>query len=114
MKNIFSSISLLSFLGAKKAQALDAFNTAVIDPTGAVGGLTVPVAMNNIIGVMEITIYPVCGAVFAVGALYYVSSAGNDERRNQGKEFMIGSVIGIAIVAGARAILNLTLFFIYA
>lgn len=91
---------------------MDSFDTSVIDPAG-VGSLTVPLALSNFVSVMQGTIMPVCGAIFALGALLYIASAGNDERKNQGKEFMIGSVIGLGIVIAAGTILDLTMFFIY-
>ena len=54
------------------------------------GALTIPVIVNNVVSVAVNSIGYLCTAVF------------------------IGAVIGIAIVAGARGILNLVYFFMYA
>lgn len=67
----------------------------------------------NITGVLAATITPVASAIFALGAFLYLSAAEKEERKNQGKEFMFGGLIGIGVVAGAKGILNLVMFFIY-
>lgn len=109
---ILAELAELSGIPRALAYTPQSFDTTVIDPAG-VGALTVPNAFNNVISVMEGTILPICAAIFGFGALLYVASAGNDERKNQGKDFMVGAVIGLAIVVGSRAILDLTMFFIY-
>ncbi len=77
------------------------------------GDISVQEAIDNLVTVLQFTVIPVATAIFAVGALLYVLGADKEETKNKGKDFMIGSLIGVAIVLGARAILNLTLYFIY-
>lgn len=103
---------LIGLFAAPAANAMDTFDTTVIDPAG-VFGIDVPTAFSNLASVLQNTIMPVCGAIFALGALLYIASAGNDERKNQGKEFMIGAVIGLGVVVAANTILDLTIYFIY-
>ena len=69
--------------------------------------------VTNITNVLLITIVPIATALFAVGAFLYVISGEKDERKNQGKDFMIGALIGTAVVVGAKGIVNLTMYFIY-
>lgn len=78
------------------------------------GTLTIRQIGQNILAVGVGTISVVCAAVFIAGAFFLASSAGNDQRKSLGKDLMIGAVMGIAIVAGAGVIINLTYSFIYA
>jgi hypothetical protein len=78
------------------------------------GVLTINSIMLNIISVGINTVAVVCSAVFIAGAFFLASSAGNDTRKSLGKDLMINAVIGIAIVAASKGILNLTYSFLYA
>ena len=78
------------------------------------GALTIPVIVNNVVSVAVNSIGYLCTAVFIAGAVLFAASAGDEQRKSLGKDLMIGAVIGIAIVAGARGILNLVFFFMYA
>lgn len=78
------------------------------------GPLSIGAIGQNILAVGVGTISVVCSAVFIAGAFFYASSAGNDQRKSLGKDLMIGAVMGIAIVAGTGAIMNLVYSFIYA
>ena len=78
------------------------------------GPLTIGNIGRNVLAVGIGTVSTVCVAVFIAGAFFLASSAGNDQRKSLGKDLMLGAVMGIAIVAAAGAILNLTYSFIYA
>jgi hypothetical protein len=77
------------------------------------GPLTIPIMINNVISVAINSITAVCTAIFIVGALLFTISAGDEQRKSLGKDLMIGAMIGIAIVTGARGIMNLVYFFLY-
>lgn len=80
---------------------------------GATGTPTVLQVFTNITSTLAATVIPVASAIFVVGAFLYLSAAEKEERKNQGKEFMIGALIGVGVVSGAKGIVNLVLFFIY-
>jgi len=69
--------------------------------------------VQNIVNVLLVTIVPVATALFAVGAFLYIISGEKEDRKNRGKDFMIGALIGTAVVVGAKGIVNLTMYFIY-
>ncbi len=69
--------------------------------------------VGNITDLLTGSIVAVGIAMFLVGALLYTISGEKEDRKNQGKDFMIGALIGVGIVVSARAILNLVLYFIY-
>lgn len=69
--------------------------------------------VDSVVATLQGSVIPVAVAVFTIGAALYVISGEKEDRKNQGKEFMIGALIGVAIVVAAKAILNLTIYFIY-
>lgn len=83
------------------------------DPALNNATLSIPQIVWNILTVMLGSITAVCVTVFIAGAFFYAISAGDDQRKNLGKELMIGAVIGIGIIAGARGILEMAYFFLY-
>ncbi|MBI3331619.1 hypothetical protein HYZ99_01525 [Candidatus Peregrinibacteria bacterium] len=50
-----------------------------------------------------------CGVLFLIGAFLMVISRGKDDQLQKGKDLMIQSLIGLAVVLGAYAIIR-TLF----
>lgn len=69
---------------------------------------------NGIISVLMNSIVSICAAVFITGAfLYIVGSFGKEDLKSNGKNMMIGSLVGLAIVQLGRAIVHITLFFLY-
>jgi len=80
-----------------------------------VGGpkLTPGEVVQNIVSLLSDSIIPVGTAMFLVGALLYAMSGEKEDRKNMGKDFMVGALIGVAIVVSAMGILNLVLYFIY-
>lgn len=98
-------------LAAPKAHAQ--LSTGSFGIEQASGPLTIPQIINNVISVGVYSIGFVCTAIFIAGALFFTISAGDEQRKSLGKDLMIGAVIGIAVVAGARGILNMAYFFLY-
>ena len=94
-----------------RAQAAS-FDTSHIDLSNF-GQLSLAQIANNIISALQYTIVPLGVALFAVGAFMYTISGGSEDRKSQGKDFMIGSLIGVAVVLGAKMILNFIIYFLY-
>jgi hypothetical protein len=69
--------------------------------------------VDNIFHALKITIIPVATTIFIAGAFFFVIYFGNEEQKSRGKNLMIGSLIGVAVVFGAQAILNFVMYFIY-
>lgn len=95
---------------------LNAMNTDCIfvGGSGPVSpSLTLSQIFYNIADTLLKTIGGVATALFIVGAFLYIVSLEKEERKNQGKEFMIGSLIGIGIVVGAKGILNTVMYFLF-
>jgi hypothetical protein len=76
--------------------------------------LSVEAILTNIINYMGGAILFVASACFAMGAFYMTFSRGDPDLVNRGRGIIIGSVIGMAVVLGAFAILRTVFFFIYA
>ena len=93
------------------SQGLSLGNTIAVDQQAA--ALSIEQIVTNVSNTLFNTIFFVSSAIFVYGALLYVLSAFKDENKNSGKSYMVGAIIGLAIVIGARAILNLVLMFIY-
>ncbi|TSC97745.1 MAG: hypothetical protein Greene101449_1096 [Candidatus Peregrinibacteria bacterium Greene1014_49] len=69
---------------------------------------------TNIIKVLMSSIVNICIAVFITGALLYViGSFGKEDLKSNGKNMMIGALIGLLIVQLGRAIVHVTLLFLY-
>lgn len=86
-------------------------NPITLDP--AVGNLSIMEIVTNVGTTMFDTIFFVSSAVFVWGAFLYVSSAFREENKNDGKQYMIGSIIGLVIVLASQVILNTVMKFIY-
>ncbi|MEK7563096.1 MAG: hypothetical protein AAB544_01755 [Patescibacteria group bacterium] len=68
----------------------------------------------NIVGILMSSIVSICAAVFLTGAfLYIIGSFGKEDLKSNGKNMMIGSLIALLIVQLARAIVAVTLLFLY-
>ena len=77
------------------------------------GGITWTEIINNVILTLGYTIFYVSTAAFMVGALMYTAGFVNEEYKSKGKNLMIGSLMGMAIVLSAKAIFNAAYFFVY-
>ena len=69
--------------------------------------------MANAVGLFSMTVGLVCTILFLIGALYMVLSTGSPDRLGKGQKLMTESLIGLAIVLGAYAILRTIYFLIY-
>ena len=76
--------------------------------------LSVEAILTNIINYLAAAIVFVASAAFVVGAYFITFSRGEPDTVNRGKSLMIGSIIGMAVVLGAFAILRTVFYFIYA
>ena len=81
--------------------------------SGVVGDETLPGMFDSIIEVLFVSVVPLALAMFLIGAFLYTISTEAEERKNQGKEYMKFALIGLAVVVGAKGILNMILFFVY-
>jgi hypothetical protein len=77
------------------------------------GGATFQGIVGSIVEVLTATIVYVSGAIFVIGAGLFIISAGDEGRKSQGKQMMIGSLIGVGVVVGGKAILNTIMYFLY-
>ncbi|MFA7682398.1 MAG: hypothetical protein WCX61_05210 [Candidatus Peribacteraceae bacterium] len=98
--------------------ALTTVATPTAHATFSVGGwlagnVTVDIMIGNVVNVLMRTGYWVCASIFLVGAFMYTISTGEETRKSLGKSMMMGSVIGGAIISGAKMIMSTVLFFIY-
>ncbi len=99
---------IFDFLG-DKAYALE--NRSVYLTTGI--RISFTQALQNLTGFLAGAIVSVTIVLFLVGAAYLVASHGKSEMVDKGKKIMIGSLIGMAVVLGAYAILRTVLFLLY-
>lgn len=80
----------------------------------AVGGVRLSVGQiaGNIINFLAASIGFVAVASFIYGALLITGSGYHEDWRNKGKQIMIDSLIAMAVVLGAYAILRTVTFFL--
>jgi hypothetical protein len=100
-------MNLLQLFSTETAHALT-FNVTRYGIDASISSIA-----NNIGSTILITTIPLCSAIFIAGAFFYAISAGDEQRKALGKDMMVGAVIGVAIVAGARTMINLAYFFLY-
>jgi nitrate reductase gamma subunit len=103
------TLSLAAFLAAPLAWA-DEARTLQVD-LGTPLSLTAIVV--NVINFMARSIGIVAAALVIIGALMIVISRGEDPMLSRGKDLIIYSLIGVAIVLGAAAILRMAFYIIY-
>ena len=107
-----------------KPLMIAAIYTANPNAQGAVAGLAAwnfdgnprnfTTMFANIVGILMSSIVSICIAVFLTGAfLYIIGSFGKEDLKSNGKNMMIGSLIALLIVQLARAIVAVTLLFMY-
>ncbi len=77
------------------------------------GGIGWSEIINNILQTLGVTIFAVSGAAFLVGALMYTAGFISEENKSKGKQLMIGSLYGMAVVLSARVLLNVAYYFVY-
>ena len=69
--------------------------------------------MGSLFTMLSESIIYISSAAFVVGAAVYIISVGDESRRSQGKNMMTGSLIGLALVLSAKAILDTIMYFLY-
>lgn len=69
---------------------------------------------TNIVNFLAAAIGFLAVVMFIFGALKMVASAANEDWRNQGKDLMIHSIVAMAIVLGAYAILRVVTYVLIA
>ena len=84
-----------------------------LDVSAFFGTLNVNNVMANFANTLIGSAFLVCIAIFVAGAFFYTISTGDDQRKSLGKGMMMGAAIGVAVIAGAQAIMNTVLFFVY-
>lgn len=62
-----------------------------------------------IINPLIVLLFSIAMAVFLYGVTEFLMGAGNEEKRTEGKQHMIWGVVGITIMMGVYAILNIIL-----
>ena len=60
--------------------------------------------IGNITRFLAWAITPIAGAMFVVGAVLVMASGIKEDLRQRGKDFLIGSALGIIVVQGAYAL----------
>lgn len=63
--------------------------------------------LDNIVNPIITLVALAAFAYFAYGVMMFIRNAENDEKRTQGKQHMVWGIVGLAIVFGASAIINL-------
>ena len=87
---------------------------AVLDVSGLyAGGISWGTIINNVILTLFYSIFTVSAAAFMIGALMYTAGFVSEENKSKGKNLMIGALVGMAVVLGAKAIFNTAYFFVY-
>lgn len=124
MKNFFLAVFIALSLFAPLSFALADINeTILVNPIGGrVGGANIDEVKKNAAGttdVREIIANVIKAAlgflgiaalvVFLVGGNIWLTSAGNAEKVKQGTQAMVWAVIGLFVIFGAYAIINLVL-----
>ncbi len=78
-------------------------------------GVRIPFSqmMSNVTGFLAVSSVSVCTLLFLLGAAQLTISAGDQTKVDNGKKMMISSLIGLAFVLSAYAIVRTVLFFLY-
>ncbi|MDO8469051.1 MAG: hypothetical protein Q7S29_04820 [Candidatus Peribacter sp.] len=92
--------------------AMAAFDTFTVT-TWAYGDRTWQSILGSIVNMLKSTIVMASVAVFVTGAFLFAISAGDEKRKSNGKNMMIGALWGLGIVLGAQAILRTVSYFVW-
>ncbi len=69
--------------------------------------------IGYLINFLAVISVPVCTALFMLGAFMFVLSTGKEDRVKRGRDLMVGSVEGLAVILGSYAILRMFLYVLY-
>lgn len=110
MRRFFPWISLLSLIPsavwAQSSQEGRYLNVPGVQ-------LSILQVMGNLVGVLATWIVALVTTLFLVGAAMTVGGAGKEEWSKRGKQVMVGSLIGMAIVLLSAVIIKFIFFVIY-
>lgn len=83
-----------------------------VNTTGKAGGYQFWTIISDIMAYLTGAIGAVAITMFVVGALLVTLSGIKEDWRQKGKDFMIGSVMSLAVVLGAYALLRMVQYFL--
>jgi len=98
-------------IGTSVAQASHAQGRSIDLQLGIDG--TIMGVFGNFISFMAGSIVAVCIALFTLGALFMTISRGKEDQVKRGKDLMIGSLTGLAVVLGSYGILRMAIYLFY-
>ncbi len=102
MKKLIKKIAFLSSLGSYLF-ALPALAQGLPNPLGT---SDVRVVIANVIRAALGLVGSIALLMFIYGGFLWMTAAGNDEKVKQGKDTLVWTTLGIAIIFAAYAILN--------
>ena len=109
---LFSLLKALAGTIIPTAWAQQPFGSFTVTTWGY-GDRTWDVILLNVVTMLRATISVASVALFVAGALLFTTSAGAEDRKSRGKNMMIGSLLALATVWGAQAILNTISYFVW-
>ncbi len=68
---------------------------------------------ENVVTFLARSIGIVCAALVILGALFIVASRGEDPLKSRGKDLVLYSLIGLAVVLGSAGILQMVFYILY-
>ncbi len=74
---------------------------------------TLGTAIGYLINFLAVVALPVCTALFVLGAFFLVLSRGKEDQIKRGKDLMLGSAEGLAVIIGSYGILRMFLYLLY-
>ncbi|MFA6039582.1 MAG: hypothetical protein WCV62_04765 [Candidatus Peribacteraceae bacterium] len=75
--------------------------------------LSILQVMGNFVGLAALWIVPLTVTLFLIGAFMTVAGAGKEEWSKKGKQVMVGSLIGMAVVLLAAVIIKFIFYVIF-
>jgi len=109
MKNkIKSIIGVFSSLGTLIPQISYAEEVSEMTTSTPLGEVSTFGELISLVWAYGVQVLIAFGILFIVlGAFFYVGSAGNEERKSQGREMIFGSIIGIIITMGSGVLIRM-------
>lgn len=68
---------------------------------------------ENVVTFLARSVGIVCAALVILGALFIVASRGEDPLKSRGKDLILYSLIGLAVVLGSAGILQMVFYILY-
>ncbi|MEK7591060.1 MAG: hypothetical protein AAB489_02525 [Patescibacteria group bacterium] len=76
-------------------------------------GLSLLGVVGNVVEMLALTAIIFTTVLFLIGAFMMILSRGKDDQLSKGKDLMIQSLIGLAVVGGAYALIRTLFWLIY-